>query len=80
MTSCQDSTDLLNQRLVEIDTTPDLSKSKPVVTLKQEEIDKLIRQFEMMKEAWIALKFNETICVIWKDLIFLFSTNREEEL
>ncbi|MGD0978035.1 MAG: hypothetical protein ABR962_02720 [Candidatus Bathyarchaeia archaeon] len=76
----QNSIDILNQRLVEIDTTPDLTKSKPVVILKKEEIAKLIGQFEMMKETWIALKFNDTIFVIWKELIFLFLKDHENEL
>lgn len=80
MTTCQNSTDILNQKLIEIDTTPDLRKSKPVVILKKEEIAKLIGQFEMMKETWIALKFNDTIFVIWKELIFLFLKDRENEL
>jgi hypothetical protein len=69
--SSHDLIELLNNRLVEVDTTPDLNKTKPVVVLKQEEIAKLLRQFEINRETWIALKFNETIFVIWKELIFL---------
>lgn len=38
---------------------------------------KLLRQFEIMRETWIALKFNDTIFVIWKELIFLYSKNPE---
>ena len=42
--------DLLNHRLVKIDSTPDLSKSKLVVIHKQEEIGKLLKQLEIMRE------------------------------
>jgi len=66
----RDLIDLLNHRLVEIDTTPDLSKFKPVVILKREEVAKLLKQFEIMRETWIALKYNETIFVIWRGLMF----------
>ena len=72
MTSCQDALQLLNHRLIEIDTTPDFTASKPVVIFKKEEIGKLLRQFEIMKETWIALKFNDSIFIVWKELVFLY--------
>jgi hypothetical protein len=68
--TCQECINLLNHRVVEIDTTPDLTKSKPLVILNQEEIGKLLRQFEIMRETWIALKYNDTIFIIWRELIF----------
>lgn len=67
---CPDLIELLNHRLVEVDTTPDLNKTKPVVILKQEEILKLLRQLEINRETWIALNYNDTIFIIWRDLIF----------
>ena len=72
MNSCYDLIDLLNHRLVEIDSAPDLSKSKPVMIHKQNEIAKFLKQFEIMKETWIALKCNDNIFVIWKELVFLY--------
>ena len=75
MEPCQDCMELLKRKLVEIDTTPDLSKYKPVVILKQGEFGKLLAQLETMKEAWIAMKFNDTIFVVWKELIFLHVAN-----
>ncbi|MEM3629559.1 MAG: hypothetical protein QXU46_06265 [Candidatus Bathyarchaeia archaeon] len=62
---------LLAKKLVEVDATPDMSKHKPVVILKQEEFAKLLTNLESMKEPWIAMKFNDTIFVVWNDLIFL---------
>jgi hypothetical protein len=78
MESCQSFIDLLNHRLIEVNTSPDLSKSNPVVISKQEEIGKLLRQFEIRGETWIALKFNDTIFVIWKELIFLYTENQKD--
>ena len=72
MNSIRNQIDLLNHRLVEIDSTPDLIKSKPVMIHKQEEIGKLLKQFEIMRETWIALKFNNEIFVVWKELVFLY--------
>ena len=64
--------DLLNNRLIEINTAPDLSKSKLVVIIKPEELGKLLKQLEIMRETWIALKFNDEIFVVWKELVFLY--------
>ena len=64
--------DLLNHRLIEINTTPDLSKSKLIVISKPREIGKLLKQLEIMRETWIALKFNDEIFVVWKELVFLY--------
>ena len=80
MNSCHIQINLLNHRLVEIDSTPDLRKTRPAVIHKQEEIGKLIKQLEIMRETWIALKFNDEIFVVWKDLVFLYlKENRENK-
>lgn len=72
--------DQLNNRLIEINTEPNLSKSKPIIIHKQEEIGKLIKQLEIMRETWIALKFNDKIFVVWKEIIFLYlKENRENK-
>jgi len=71
MSKCENELPLLAKKLVEIDATPDLSKHKPIVILKQEEFAKLLTNLETMKEPWIAMKFNDTIFVIWNELIFL---------
>ncbi len=78
MSTCEQFIDLLNNRIIEVDTTPDLLKYKPVVILKEEQLGKLLEQFEIMHETWIALKFNETVFVIWKELIFLFVRKSNE--
>ena len=70
--------DLLNHRLVKIDSTPDLSKSKLCVIHKQEEIGKLLKQFEIMNENWIALNFNNEIFVVWKELVFHYLSGKRE--
>ena len=75
MEPCQDCMELLKRKLVEIDTTPDLSRYKPIVMLKQGEFGKLLAQLENMNEAWIAMKFNDTIFVVWNELIFLYVAN-----
>jgi hypothetical protein len=62
---------LLTKKLIEVDATPDLSKHKPVVILKKEEFAKLLTNLDDMKEPWIAIKFDDTIFVIWNGLIFL---------
>ena len=80
MDNRQNELQILDQKLIEIDSTPDLSKHKTVVILKQEEFVKLLTQLEAMKEPWIAMKFNDTIFVVWNELIFLHVTyNGEEE-
>lgn len=71
MNTNEGNTSLLAKKLIEVDATPDLSKHKPVVILKQEEFAKLLTNLESMKEPWIAMKFNDTIFVVWNDLIFL---------
>ncbi|MGB9693930.1 MAG: hypothetical protein ACPLYF_03715 [Fervidobacterium sp.] len=80
MNACESVMPLLAKKLVEVDATPDLSKHKPVVILKPEEFTKLLTNLDDMKEPWIAMKFNDTIFVIWNELIFLHVTcNGEEE-
>ena len=80
MTMCGSVMPLLAKKLVEVDATPDLSKHKPVVILKPEEFAKLLTNLDDMKEPWIAMKFNDTIFVVWKELIFLHVIcNGEEE-
>jgi len=80
MTVCGSVMPLLAKKLVEVDATPDLSKHKPVVILKPEEFAKLLTNLDDMKEPWIAMKFNDTIFVVWNELIFLHVTcNGEEE-
>ena len=80
MNACERVMPLLAKKLVEVDATPDLSKHKPVVILKPEEFAKLLTNLETMKEPWIAMKFNDTIFVIWNELIFLHVVcNGEEE-
>ncbi|MEM2111808.1 MAG: hypothetical protein QXX08_08020 [Candidatus Bathyarchaeia archaeon] len=80
MTACRSVMPLLSKKLVEVDATPDLSKHKPVVILKPEEFAKLLTNLDDMKEPWIAMKFNDTIFVVWNELIFLHVTcNGEEE-
>jgi len=80
MTVCGSVMPLLAKKLVEVDATPDLSKHKPVVILKPEEFAKLLTNLDDMKEPWIAMKFNDTIFVVWNELILLHVTcNGEEE-
>jgi hypothetical protein len=71
MNACEGVMPLLAKKLVEVDATPDLSKHKPVVILKLEEFAKLLTNLETMKEPWIAMKFNDTIFIVWNELIFL---------
>lgn len=71
MTVCESLMPLLAKKLVEVDATPDLSKHKPVVILKPEEFAKLLTNLDDIKEPWIAMKFSDTIFVVWNDLIFL---------
>jgi hypothetical protein len=40
---------------------------------------KLLRQLEIMRETWIALKFNDEIFVVWKELVFLYLKNCENK-
>ncbi|MGD0071659.1 MAG: hypothetical protein ABSB71_08900 [Candidatus Bathyarchaeia archaeon] len=75
MSSPQELMDLLNHRIVSIDTSLDLAKSKPVVILEKAEIAKLLKQFEIRNETWIALKFNDSIFIIWRELVFLYLEN-----
>jgi hypothetical protein len=70
---------LLTKKLIEVDATPDLSKHKPVVILKLEEFEKLLTNLESMKEPWIAMKFNDTIFVVWNELIFLHVTCNDKD-
>jgi len=80
MDNRQNELQILDQKLIEIDSTPDLNKHKTVVILKQEEFAKLLTQLEAMKEPWIAMKFNDTIFIVWNELIFLHVIcNGEEE-
>jgi hypothetical protein len=80
MNACESVMPLLSKKLVEVDATPDLSKHKPIVILKSEEFAKLLTNLETMKEPWIAMKFNDTIFVVWNELIFLHVIcNGEEE-
>jgi len=79
MNACERVMPLLAKKLVEVDATPDLSKHKPVVILKPEEFVKLLTNLETMKEPWIAMKFNDTIFVVWKELIFLHVVCNDEE-
>jgi hypothetical protein len=73
------NTPLLAKKLIEVDATPDLSKHKPVVILKWEEFEKLLKNLESMKEPWIAMKFNDTIFVVWNELIFLHVTCNDKD-
>jgi len=79
MSKCENELPLLAKKLVEIDATPDLSKHKPIVILKQEEFAKLLTNLENMKEPWIAMKFIDTIFVVWNELIFLHVTSNGKE-
>ncbi|MGB9756166.1 MAG: hypothetical protein ACPLVJ_00070 [Candidatus Bathyarchaeales archaeon] len=79
MSEHESVTPLLTKKLIEVDATPDLSKHKPVVILKPEEFAKLLTNLDDMKEPWIAMKFNDTIFVIWNELIFLHVISGEEE-
>ena len=71
MSGGENGLQILGEKLVEVDTTPDLTKYKPVVILRKEEFAKLLARLETMKQPWIAMKFNDTIFVVWKELIFL---------
>ena len=73
--------DQLNHRLIEINNAPNLSKSTLVIISKPEELGKLLKQLEIMRETWLALKFNDEIFVVWKELVFLYlKENRENKL
>jgi len=72
MTTRQDVLQLLTHRLIEVDTSPDFTASKPIVIFKKEEIGKLLRQFEIMKEKWIALKYTDSIFIVWRKMVFLY--------
>lgn len=75
LTSCQDALRLLDNRLIVVNTSPDITGCKPVAIFKKEEVGKLLRQFEIMRETWFAFKFNSNIFIVWKDLIFLYLDN-----
>jgi hypothetical protein len=57
------------EKLIEVDTMPDLSK--PIVILKREEFVKLLMNLGVLDESWIAMKFNDNVFVAWRELIFL---------
>ena len=78
MNSFHNQIDLLNHRLVEINSTLNLGNTRPVVIHKQEEIGKLLKQLEIMRENWIALKFNDEIFVVWNELVFHYSNEKSE--
>lgn len=79
MNACRNGLQILGQKLIEIDSTPDLSRYKPVVILREEELAKLLTQLEAMKEPWIAMQFSDTIFLVWKELIFLYVTSTHKE-
>ena len=80
MKTWQKFIDQLNHRLIEINAEPDLNKTKPVIINKKEEIGKLLKQFEINRQTWIALKYNDKIFVVWKDLVFLYLQNSMDSL
>jgi hypothetical protein len=79
MNTCENVMSLLAKKLVEVDATPDLSKHKPVIVLNPEEFAKLLTNLDDMKEPWIAMKFNDTIFIVWNELIFLHVICNGEE-
>lgn len=62
---------LLNQHIIEVDSTPSFANVKPVTILESGEFAKLLTSLERMKEPWLALKFNDLIFIVWKGLVFL---------
>ena len=72
MSACKYGLPVLEKKIVEVDSTPDFSKYKPIVILKREELAKLLMLLEAMKEPWIAMKFNDTIFVMWREIFFLY--------
>jgi hypothetical protein len=71
MSSLREKLPIRDEKLIEIDNTPDLSQHKPIVILKREEFVKLLTNLEVLKESWIAMRFNDSIFVVWRELIFL---------
>lgn len=71
MTSHNKKTPIREEELIEIDATPDLSKQKPIVILERREFVKLIANLKGQKEHWIAMRFNDSIFVMWRELVFL---------
>jgi len=63
------------EALVEIDALPDLSKRKPIVILEESELVKLMSNLKSQKEPWIAMRFNDSIFVVWRELVFLHPLN-----
>jgi len=61
----------LNTHAIEVDSTPSFANVKPVAILKSSEFAKLLTKLERMKEPWLALKFNDLIFIVWKELVFL---------
>ena len=79
MNTSEQAFPILHEYLIEVDSTPDLSKYKPIVILRQDAFAKLLTLLEAMKEPWIAMKFNDTIFVVWKELAFLYVINNGKE-
>jgi len=79
MNASEQAFPILHEYLIEVDSTPDLSKYKPIVMLRQDAFTKLLTLLEAMKEPWIAMKFNDTIFVVWKELVFLYATSNDAE-
>lgn len=78
MKTWQKFIDQLNNRLIEINSEPDLNKTKLVIINKKEEIGKLLKQFEINRQTWIALKWNDKVFVVWKELVFLYLNEKCE--
>lgn len=70
---------MFDGRLVEVDTTPDLDKYKPIVILKIQEFAKLVKNLHDMKEPWIAMKFNDSIFLVWREMVFLHMLSRQKK-
>jgi len=71
MKTLWDGLSMLDGKLVEVDTTPDLDKYKPIVILRVQEFERLVTNLRAMKEPWIAMKFNNSIFLVWREMVFL---------
>lgn len=73
MVVCEMLPEFMKRKLIEIVIEPELSKLKPVVNLREDEVIKLLSQIELTKKPWLAMNFKEKIYVIWNGQIFQYS-------
>jgi hypothetical protein len=71
---CRDFPEAISRKLIEVSVEPDLTKLKPIVIIRQDELVKLLTQIEGMKKPWLAMKYNDAIYIIWNRLLCVFDS------